>query len=161
MAKTATKKKVIRNTESVFNDIRQAAERHRNDLPVTIDNLSVGDAYAQGDVALEFAGETLDEALKHLGLKPSDVELDKDQSAQLAPGNTKGSRHILQDMSVVKIYRNKRGTAIDGPIIVFAGCDDGMVLTHPQHPWHFYKQPGVYAVHYERSASEELKRRLD
>lgn len=160
--KTATKSKTTRRTATdVFTDINRAAEQHRRDLPLTIDNMSAGDAYAQGDVVLEYVGETLADALKHMGLRESDLELTKDQLAQLAPGNTKGSRHILQDMTHVKVYRNKKASPIDGPVLAFNGCDEGMVLTHPQHPWHYYNQPGFYQVHYQRSAAEELKRRLD
>lgn len=151
-----------RPVADILADIRQAAEKHRRDLPITLDNMSVGDAAAQGDVALEYIGETLKRAEKHLGLEPGSLKVSKAQSAQLAPGNTKGSRHIIHDMTGITLYELPNATPIDGPVILLsAECGDGMVLTHPQHPWHTYTQPGFYAVHYQRTAAEELKRRLD
>lgn len=72
--------------------------------------------------------------------------------AQLAPGTTKGSRHILSDE--VTMYKNPKADALTGPL--FKNSDE-VTVTHPEHG-NVVLPPGIYGVTYQRAFAEELRR---
>jgi len=70
---------------------------------------------------------------------------------QLAPGTTKGSRHMLQTRPGITFYRLRNPTPLDGGYI---DAKERCLITHPEHA-HFDLPPGTYAVTYQRDAAAE------
>jgi hypothetical protein len=125
---------------------RQAAEKNTQEMRV-IENIPMGKAIRQGDVYLRRIEKVPSEAIHSTN------------DLQLAPGNTKGSRHILQQSSSLRMFINPNETnALQGPIIV---SDEKVVLTHPEHA-HFTLPAGIYSTTYQRDfAQEEIARVRD
>lgn len=95
-----------RNKNTVTNtlaDIAAAVEKIKNDgLQNFPEAASVGDAVRQGDVYIQLMADADIEALK-LFYKPVPAN-ELENHLQLAPGNTKGSRHILQSASGLEMW---------------------------------------------------------
>jgi hypothetical protein len=105
---------------------------------------SDGDVFRQGDVYI-FRRDKLPR-----GAKATAVSL------QLAPGDTKGSRHCLDSSEGVEMY-HVNGDALQGP---FLSLSSTRTITHPEHG-HVICPPGVYEVTYQRAYAEELRRVRD
>jgi len=73
---------------------------------------------------------------------------------QLAPGTTKGSRHILADFKG-DIY-TREGDALTGPAIE---AKERFTLTHPEHA-HYSLPAGKYVVTYQRDFEQEQIQRV-
>lgn len=133
-----------------FRELQTFAEHENidNSLPKIYENMSPGDAARQGDIlTIRLEGA------------PDDIVPDDEAGSQLAPGNTKGSRHILRSMDNVKRFRRTDARATDGPILQLIHGE--MVVDHPEHAANIFCQEGWYSIRYQRSAAEELARRLD
>jgi hypothetical protein len=78
---------------------------------------------------------------------------------QLAPGNTRGSRHCLDEASVAnaKFYVRSNANALQGPIWV---NEEQTLVTHPEHGDQLL-DPGIYFVTYQRQYADDLKRMAD
>lgn len=93
---------------------------------------------------------------------PENATKDETPVSQVAPGNTRGSRHRVRDMSEVTMYRLPSPTALQGPLIE---SHSGWTLEHgdgandDHAPCRF--GPGVYAITYQRDHAEELRRVQD
>lgn len=111
---------------------------------------AVGDVLPQGDVYFT-----------KLDAVPSGCKLMEKPEAQLAPGTTQGSRHILDSLEGVAMYVKGAATPLEGPIL---DVTQERTVTHPEHR-HLILAPGVYGVTYQRSyardAAEELRRQQD
>lgn len=105
---------------------------------------------AQGDVNIT--------RFKSLDEFPELVET-KLPGYQLAPGTSKGSRHILDASTVknAKFYKLKQANVIQGPVWV---NEEETLLTHPEHGNQIF-EPGIYFVTYQTQYAEELKRLAD
>lgn len=84
---------------------------------------SVGDGVWQGDLGIEIV-EGAPEAYRR-----------RDTVPQLVPGNTKGSRHVLADVSTVSEFSVPDGwgadyEGLDGPYFF---CEQETTVTHPEH----------------------------
>lgn len=132
-------------TSKAFRNLSKHAEAIKNDEHQVAGSMSPGDAWAQGDILIVALGEV-----------PVGSVLAKNPSAQLAPGNTQGSRHCLDSLEGIQILE-QRGNPLDGPIIV---SDREFAVTHPEHGDVTF-QAGVYAVVYQRAFAEELRRVQD
>ena len=88
---------------------------------------------------------------------PKVAMLVKSPSAQLAPGNTQGSRHCIADLASVKVYRLANPNALQGVVI---DAPNGVEITHPEHG-HHQLGAGTYAVTFQRAYAEELRRVQD
>lgn len=131
---------------TVFSEVAEQAEKIRNDAEQAFGFVDPGDEIRQGDLYIT--------ALSKL---PAHVtKIDKPQ-AQLAPGNTQGSRHTIRDMKGVTLYRVKDAGPLDGPIIV---ADEEIAIDHPEHA-NMVLPAGCYAVTYQRAFAEELRRVQD
>lgn len=109
---------------------------------------SPGDAWRQGDVYIEFLDRVPDGAVK----------LNKKQhGCQLAPGATQGSRHVLDSLVGVTMYRLPESTVLDGPVLV---TSRERTVTHPEHG-DVVLPPGTYGITYQREYAEELRRVAD
>ncbi len=106
---------------------------------------SVGDFVRQGDLYITL--------LESVPRDSSEGKLE----LQLAPGTTKGSRHILDSGDGVTMYRAAGEDALTGPIVDLA---EERTVTHPEHgDW--VLPPGCYAITYQRAYAEELRRVAD
>ena len=139
---------IDRRVASAFAAVREHAEAIRNDEHQTIATMSPRDAWAQGDLLLVCLSE-----------KPA-VRLDRVESPalQLAPGDTQGSRHCLESLDGITVWR--RGDPgdgedpLDGPILE---APRGLRVNHPEHG-DVSLPPGIYSVVYQRAYAEELRR---
>ena len=136
----------MQTAEKEIAAIQSHAEEIRNDGAHTIATASPGDTWAQGDVGIVC-----------LAKLPDGCRRDPRPNAQLAPGQTQGSRHCLADLSSVDLYRLQDRTPLDGPIIE---APKGCTITHPEHGDVTFP-PGVYGVIYQRAYADELRRVQD
>lgn len=121
----------------IIDAIVQHAESIKCDLPQQFPvAASPGDTFRQGDLYITL----LDDLPEHCVYAPQ-------QDLQLAPGQTKGSRHILDHHKGVAIYFRARSTPLDGPILHLT---EQRTVTHPEHG-HVILPPGIYAITYQRA----------
>lgn len=125
--------------------IQKHAESIKNDETHELTVMSVGDAWAQGDVLITCLESVPD------GCEPIKSE------RQLAPGTTQGSRHCIVDLAGVEMFRMKDATPLDGPVFRSGGKVE---IDHPEHG-NLIVPPGTYGVTYQRQYAEELRRVQD
>ena len=124
---------------------KQRIKETKDTTAKTVETCSTNDAWRQGDIEIRF-----------LNYKPQKLEKTKIPT-QLAPGTTKGSRHILQTKTV-EAFKFKNATPLEGPVL---HCPQGLTVTHPEHGDITINEPGWYVITYQRAFSNELKRQLD
>ena len=91
------------NVKNTLADIAAAVERVKNDeLQHFPEAASIGDAVRQGDVYIQKIDDADVEKLAHIYKKLDANELAS--NLQLAPGNTKGSRHILASAEGLEMW---------------------------------------------------------
>jgi hypothetical protein len=129
-----------------FGELSKHAEKIKNDEHQTAGEMTVGDAWAQGDLALVL-----------LDAVPGGATVDPCPQLQLAPGTTQGSRHCLESLEGISVYRHADPTPLDGPIL---DAPPGLRVNHPEHG-DVTLRPGVYAVVYQRAFADELRRVQD
>ena len=112
----------------------------------TVETCSVGDSWRQGDLEIRFLGTAEPEGLKQVNVP-----------AQLAPGESKGSRHILVAEGV-KAFEPIGRQPLEGPVL---SCPIGLTVEHPEHGDITMKEPGWYAITYQRAYADELRRQAD
>jgi hypothetical protein len=134
-----------------MNSLQEHAEKIKNDGNHDLSNFEIGDEWRQGDVRVIRISK---KNFNHLFLKRIE-----NFNGQVAPGDTLGSRHILDDISSVEAFSIKNGSDIDGPVCILHKPNN---LRHPEHgdlmniPAGFYCFPGqrVYDI-------EEIRRVQD
>ncbi len=141
------------NTETVFQieDItRHGLENAlQSDLYVVPQDLKAGQWVAQGDLNFIVVDRI-----------PSNATLIKNPSLQLAPGNSKGSRHCLNTLENVDVYAIENGNALLGYWLSIKG---ETIVTHPEHKHQLWR-PNTdgsatnVIVTYQRQHAEELRR---
>lgn len=109
---------------------------------------SLTDYFRQGDLNIFPLDEIPDDAKQ--------IEAKK-MNPQLAPGTTKGSRHVLDSLEGVTLYEREYGDALQGPLLK---CEQERVITHPEHG-DVILGPGCYEITYQRMKAEELRRVMD
>ena len=105
-----------------------------------------GDYWRQGDVYITYRDKL-----------PPLAKADAKPNAQLAPGSTQGSRHILDSLDGVTMYQIDDASALQGPVLK---VDTERTVTHPEHG-NVVLPPGCYEITYQRAYAEELRRVLD
>jgi hypothetical protein len=135
--------------KEVLERLNRSAETIRNTDPQDLSTMEVGDEFRQGD--LRIVRLPNDFAKKH---KLEEIPV----HAQLAPGSTQGSRHILKNLAGVKMFRVQNATPLDGPVFTTETPND---ITHPEHGDVVNIPPGCYAVPGQRAFAEELRRTAD
>ena|SRR6185295_20223798 len=135
--------------EKALANVQTSAEKIRNDEPQRFpEAASPGDTWRQGDLYIE--------ALE--GLPNGAVELvGPERVKQLAPGTTQGSRHILDSLDGVTMYRLPDATVLNGPLLV---TTKERTIEHPEHG-NVVLPPGAYGITYQRQFAEELRRAAD
>lgn len=115
--------------------------------PVVYGTLAVGDVHRQGDVYIT-----------RLDAVPANAAKAK-KEAQLAPGTTQGSRHMVnsEHMQHCEFFALRQPTPLQGPIIKIR---KPVEIQHPEHG-HVTLPPGVYGITYQRQLAQELKRVAD
>jgi hypothetical protein len=144
------------DARTAYAEVLHAAEEIRSDAHETIVTLSPGDVVRQGDLHIT----CLDGEPK--GGIPAGTR-------QLAPGTTRGSRHVVEgecdvlrvpDAAAVAALRRVVPGADErqfvGPIIRARGP---VTITHPQHGDRRLPGDACYLVTYQRSWLEEQARR--
>jgi len=135
-----------KNAVEAFDSIKTHAESIKNDEQQSLCNPSKGDAWAQGDLLIVC-----------LEAVPAGAEIDQAPKAQLAIGNTQGSRHCLTSLQGVTMYKVKSGNPLDGPVFE---TKNGVEIDHPEHG-NLVLPPGTYGCIYQRQYAEDLRRVLD
>ncbi len=126
----------ITSTESVRR-IQAHAESIKCDKPQTFpEAASIGDVFRQGDIYVQLTDKI-----------PELARIIAPQTPQLVPDSSKGSRHILDSLSGVTLYKKNSGNAITGPIIHLT---EQRTIIHPEHG-DVILPPGIYAITYQRS----------
>jgi hypothetical protein len=133
--------------EKALSKIQDQAERIKSDETQRFpDAASVGDSHRQGDVYITL-----------LNAVPENAVREKKPSTQLAPGTTQGSRHYLDSLAGVTMYRIPNPGMLDGPIIE---CETERTITHPEHG-DVVLPAGIYGISYQRNLdAEERERRV-
>ena len=110
------------DTLSTIRSIRESAKH----IPAVrvIEGMKVGEVVRQGDIYIE----------RVKAIKGQGKEL---KSRQLAPGTSKGSRHILGESEGIRVYISNpdlgaRARFQVGPAIEALG---DVTVTHPEHAW--------------------------
>lgn len=111
-------------------------------------NLSARECWWQGDLGVQFLGTK----------KPGSIARSVKPESQLAPGNTSGSRHVLANIDQCVMYTLNPQHPLVGAIIE---APQGVEVTHPEHGDISLREPGWYAVRYQRQYAEELRRAQD
>ena len=107
--------------------IRDGLAKIQPGEPHTIsDAAATGDGFAQGDLSIILVDAIPD------GYKRIQTPTDKDR--QLVPGNTEGSRHCLDSLDGVELYRhenwNQNYDGLMGPLFRLS---KERTITHPKH----------------------------
>lgn len=122
------------------------------DIPEIIGTASVGDVVRQGDLYLVC-----------LSSMPSGDEI---QDMKLAPGNSQGSRHILEgDVSIVKNWKWRSYPELKEQHDVLVGpafkCHGEVEVTHPEHQNKILPEGTVWGTVYQRQLADEVRRVQD
>lgn len=137
----------IEKTKSVIRSIQSDHENIMNDEPQRFPDAACdGECYRQGDIYIVKRDEL-----------PTGLELDETCTLQLAPGTTKGSRHIIDSSDGVEVFNRTNANALQGP---FLRLSEQRTVTHPEHG-NIVCSPGIYEITYQRAYAEELRRVLD
>jgi len=108
-----------------------------------------GDAVAQGDLNIVVADK----------VPAGYVRVDKPKAIdkQLVPGNTQGSKHCLDSLVGVKLYRpeNWGPESLDGPCLVLS---KERTILHPTHGHVSIPAGFIVACSYQRELDNELKK---
>lgn len=133
---------------SIIEEVQKTAEKvAKRETQTFSEAASHGDTVRQGDVYITWL-ESL----------PEDVEAQQDWDAQLAPGNTQGSRHILDSKNGVTCYKFQNPTEFDGPMLVLT---EERTVTHPEHG-NWVLPPGIYYIGYQQTEDMlEQRRRVE
>lgn len=131
---------------SELREIKKHAKSIKNDETHRLGEVIPGDSWAQGDLLI----------VAFDAVPKGCVPVDKPEP-QLAPGNTQGSRHCLDRLDGVEMFRLKDATPLDGPVFRTNRVTE---ITHPEHG-NLIGPPGVYGIVYQRQYAEDLRRVLD
>lgn len=149
------------NPVAAFRAVSASVEAIKNDAHETIEAMEAGDVVRQGDLYLV----ALDEA--------PDRQADYD-GRQLAPGDTQGSRHLVEGDCAVYTAVEAHATAILnrlvpatkgqqlflGPVVQ-AAPGAAPVFTHPEHGDRTLPAGGCFLVVYQRAHADEIRRQTD
>lgn len=128
-------------------ELKTVAKAKATAAPVRYGTLAPYDCHRQGDVYI-LTLSSLPRGLSAIATR-----------AQLAPGETQGSRHCIAaaHLGRVKMYQRNATNPLEGPVI---DASDEVEITHPEHG-HVILPKGVYGIYYQRQMAEELRRVAD
>lgn len=141
--------------ERAYSEVRTEAEKIRSDAPARVE-MEVGDVVRQGDIYIT--------RLRGLPAGRTTALAER----QLAPGQTQGSRHIVEGparllrcepVEVERALRDACGLSVTAPEPLIGPVIDAtgeVTVTHPEHG-NRTLCPGVYAVTYQRAFADEVR----
>lgn len=130
---------MVETATDVMSEIQSIAEAIKSDAPQRFpEAASFGEDVRQGDIYIV--------KLESVPRNFTEVKAEK----QLAVGNTQGSRHCLDSLDGITMYRNKDADQFTGPVFV-SSCE--RTITHPEHGDRILP-PGVYLIGYQRNLDE-------
>lgn len=130
-------------TNATLASLTTDIEKADNASPKMHDIFDVGDRAAQGDILIARIPNVPKDA-KPIPMNP-----------QLAPGDTKGSRHILRDPSTVRMYAMPGTDPLIGPVVEFTAAN---WIDHPEHAAQGFPA-GCYAITFQRTIVDGMIRR--
>lgn len=137
----------------VLQRIQDSAGKHKADIRRAA-TMEPGEFARQGDICV----------LRLLSRERPDLQQAGKRTAerQLAPGNTKGSRHVVASSVECEIYApHDSADALQGPVII---ARSRLLVEHPEHG-HLDLPPGFYQVTYQRDyakeRADEIRRVMD
>lgn len=136
----------MKSATQAFESVRTTAETAKSDAPKKAGDLAPGDYVRQGDIYLH-----------KLACLPNSAIPDPSARAQLAPGESQGSRHCIGDMSKVQLFRLPNPNPLQGPVI---DVKESVAIEHPEHA-HITLEPGVYICTFQRLHADEVRRQMD
>lgn len=116
-----------------------------NSKPIHVpEAMAPGDMLPQGDIGLLLLEFT------EVPASWAEFEWPKEGDMQLAPGNTKGSRHTIprKYASCVRLFRINDGDPLSDMGLLASGTFD---LEHPEHADHLGYSAGVYRVRHQQN----------
>lgn len=136
-----------------------------------IETIKVGQAIRQGDI---YMVRLDDKGVTEIKMNDGSLVVNVDEirkkgvkadTRQLAPGESKGSRHIIgegptiykSNAVVPTRFGGQASVDLIGPVVV---AGDRFELTHPEHA-HFSLPAGVYQVFYQGDWQGVMRRALD
>lgn len=108
----------------------------RQDTQVFPEAATDGDTFRQGDIYVIFREKM-----------PKGYSKTEIVNGQLAPGDTMGSRHILNSLENVEMFKKNDAGMFDGPVIKLKKSN---TITHPEHG-HLSCPAGIYEISYQRN----------
>ena len=136
-------------TTVTFTDIQAAGQQHATVAPVQISLAAYQDAPSgkrfaqQGDLYF---------------CKLADVPADAIRAqpyAQLAPGESLGSRHCLDSLAGVQMFHLLTPGPLDGPVLVLS---QARTVTHPEHGHITFPAGACMQVTYQRLYGDTVRR---
>ena len=121
------------------------SQRPRKLNPIEYTEFELGSIHWQGDVGILRISKVPEGARKI------------NNEAQLAPGTSRGSRHLIHEACVFTMYRD--GSEVtDGPVV---DASTKLQVVHPDHGT-VVMPPGIYKIVYQRQLSgDRIERVLD
>lgn len=123
------------NTAEVVDKVQKSAKKMQ-EMRICPE-MKIGEFARQGDIYIE--------RISTISKKGREIK-----SHQLAPGTSKGSRHIVQAEQSVKIFTSTPNLGTRAPFqagpAIEAACD--FVISHPEHAWMKMKK-GLYQIWYQ------------
>jgi hypothetical protein len=140
------------DARTAYTEVLRAAEEIRSDAHETIATLSPGDVVRQGDLYITCL------ATVPRGVSPAGTR-------QLAPGTSRGARHVVEgDCDVLQVPEREAIAALErvipgadwhqfiGPVIRARGP---VTITHPEHGDRTLPGDACYLVTYQRTCRSE------
>lgn len=147
-----------------YNIVSQDVNARKDDKVRHIATIARGDKFRQGDINILVLGSSLKDAEnvkapKKVVFSAKTKEVWSNKVAQLAPGDTQGSRHIIatDNVKAVTVFNLENANPLQGPIV---HSSERFSITHPEHG-HFDLPPGSYFISYQRAHADELRRIRD
>ena len=143
METIAAPEQVVETLGAVAAEAQKRAKRETQ----AYGTMSPGDWHAQGDVMFLRIEAVPENAV------PCETR------AQLAPGKTRGRRHVIADADLpkVKFYPVRGADELTGPVL---DVSEKVEVTHPDHG-HVVLPKGVHQVRYQRLYAPKIKRVTD
>jgi len=138
------------DTTEALRLVKESAQESSNDVRVYAEHRvseEFIDEIRQGDVYLYAAEEPTPSSLRRRS---------RTEDMQLAEGTTRGSRHVLADEALVRVFAPTSGDPLEGPLVEVR---ERVLLTHPEHA-DISLAPGWYQVRFQLDVAAEERARV-
>lgn len=132
------------DVKTVVERVTEHGKGIANDSEVRYGTFAVGDQHWQGDVGVLRICEL-----------PGGLKDTWEWGKQVAPGNTQGSRHVVDGACKLMVWPN--GGELVGPVV---RSEEEWALRHPEHGDVVFPK-GDYIITYQRAYADEIRRVMD